>query len=42
MLGKYAEDNGFTNLKFLYDDGYSGTNFNCPAWKEVMELVESD
>lgn len=42
MLEKYAEDNGFTNLKFLYDDGYSGTNFNRPAWKEVMELVESD
>ena len=42
MLEKYAEENGFTNLKFLYDDGYSGTNFNRPAWKEVMELVESD
>ena len=42
MLEKYAVDNGFTNLKFLYDDGYSGTNFNRPAWKEVMELVESD
>lgn len=42
MLEKYAEDNGFTNLKFLYDDGYSGTNFNRPAWKEVMTLVESD
>ena len=42
MLEKYAEDNGFTNLKFLYDDGYSGTNFNRPAWKEVMELMESD
>ncbi|NLO21928.1 MAG: recombinase family protein [Syntrophomonadaceae bacterium] len=42
MLEKYAEDNGFQNLKFLYDDGYSGTNFNRPAWKEVMGLVESD
>ena len=42
MLEKYAEDNGFTNLKFLYDDGYSGTNFNRPAWKAVMELMERD
>ena len=42
MLEKYAEDNGFSNTKFLYDDGYSGTNFNRPAWKELMALVESD
>jgi site-specific DNA recombinase len=41
MLEKYAEDNGFTNTKFLYDDGYSGTNFNRPAWNEVMQLAES-
>lgn len=27
LLDKYAKENGFTNVKFLYDDGYSGTNF---------------
>lgn len=42
MLEKYEKDNGFENLKFLYDDGYSGTNFNRPALKELMELVEND
>ncbi len=42
MLEKYAADNGFENILFLSDDGYSGTNFNRPAWKEVMKLVESD
>ena len=41
LLEKYAGENGFTNVKFLYDDGYSGTNFNRPAWNEVMKLIES-
>lgn len=42
MLQKYAEEKGFENTKFLFDDGYSGTNFNRPAWIEIMELIESD
>ncbi len=33
ILEKYAKDNGFENLKFMADDGYSGTNFNMPAFK---------
>lgn len=41
LLEKYAKENGFTNVKFLYDDGYSGTNFNRPAWSEIMKLIES-
>jgi site-specific DNA recombinase len=41
LLEKYAQENGFTNVKFLYDDGYSGTNFNRPAWNEVMKLIEN-
>ena len=31
LLEKYARENGFVNTQFLYDDGYSGTNFNRPA-----------
>ncbi len=42
MLEKYAADNGFENILFFSDDGYSGTNFNRPAWKELMKMVESD
>ena len=42
ILEKYAKDNGFLNTKFMFDDGVSGTNFNRPAWNEVIELVEND
>lgn len=42
MLEKFAQENGFTNTKFLYDDGFSGTNFNRPSWNEVMALIESE
>jgi site-specific DNA recombinase len=41
MLEKYAKDNGFENVIFLYDDGATGTNFNRPAFQEAMELIES-
>ena len=26
-LTRYARDHGYTNLKILVDDGYTGTNF---------------
>ena len=41
ILEKYAQDNGFENIKFLYDDGYSGTNFQRPAFQELLMLIES-
>lgn len=41
MLEKYAKDNGFENAKFLYDDGATGTNFNRPAFQELMTHVEN-
>ena len=41
LLEKYAAEKGFTNTFFLYDDGYSGTNFNRPGWQQVMELMEN-
>ena len=42
LLEKYAKEKGFTNTRFIYDDGYSGTSFKRPGWNEVMELVESE
>ena len=41
LLEKYAAEKGFTNTLFLYDDGYSGTNFNRPGWQQVIELMEN-
>lgn len=41
ILEQYAREKGFTNPYFLYDDGFSGTNFNRPGWNEVMRLMES-
>ena len=40
MLEKYAKENGFKNLQHFTDDGYSGTNFNRPAWQELISLVD--
>lgn len=28
LLKNYAESNGFTNLSYYADDGYTGTNFD--------------
>ena len=40
ILEQYAKDKGFTNPKFISDDGFSGTSFNRPGWSEVMKLME--
>ena len=40
ILEKYAEENGFNNCKFVFDDGYSGSNFDRPALNEILEEVE--
>ncbi len=41
ILSKYAKENGFKNLLFFVDDGYSGTNFNRPSWGELIEKIEN-
>ena len=41
ILSKYAKENGFKNLLFFVDDGYSGTNFNRPSWSELIEKIEN-
>lgn len=40
LLKEYAETNGFTNLRYYADDGYTGTNFDRPDFQRMMEDVE--
>lgn len=42
LLRKYALDNHFRDFRFFVDDGWSGTNFERPAFKEMMNLVYED
>ena len=42
ILSKYAKENGFKNLQYFVDDGFSGTNFNRPSWNDLIELVEDN
>ncbi|HBU12155.1 MAG TPA: recombinase, partial [Clostridiales bacterium] len=41
LLEDYATKNGFTNLVHYSDDGYSGTNFERPAWKRMIADIEA-
>lgn len=41
LLSEYARKNHFKNLRFFIDDGYSGTTFDRPAFKELEGLVEN-
>ena len=53
ILETYAKQNGFTNLCWYTDDGYSGANFQRPGFQairagrqlyrqELTELIENE
>ena len=41
ILQKYADDHGFYNCKFYIDDGYTGTNFDRPAFMQMEEDMKA-
>ena len=41
LLSEYARKNHFRNIRYFIDDGYSGTTFDRPAFRELEALVEA-
>lgn len=41
LLSEYARKHRFKNLKFFVDDGYSGTNFDRPDFRNMEQMIES-
>lgn len=40
ILSKYASDNNYPSPKFYIDDGWSGTNFERPSFKEMIKDID--
>ena len=41
ILAKYAEDNGFRNIEYYVDDGWSGTNFDRPDFQRMIADMDA-
>ena len=40
-LEGYAADHGYSNIVHYTDDGWSGGNFDRPAWKRLIADIEA-
>ena len=40
ILETFAKQNGFTNLRWYTDDGYSGANFQRPGFKPCLQILK--
>ena len=40
LLEKYAREHGFANVKYYVDDGYTGTNFNRPGFRRMLDDMD--
>ena len=41
ILETYAKQNGFSNLRWYTDDGYSGANFQRPGFQAMLADIEA-
>ncbi|MSS38259.1 hypothetical protein FYJ39_17395 [Clostridium sp. WCA-389-WT-23D1] len=41
ILETYAKQNGFTNLRWYTDNGYSGANFQRPGFQSTLADIEA-
>ena len=41
ILETYAKQNGFSNLRWYTDDGYSGANFQRPGFQSMLADIEA-
>lgn len=39
ILSTYAKQNGFLNIQYFVDDGFSGTNFQRPDFQRMIAEV---
>lgn len=40
LLKQFAKEHGLDNTRYYVDDGYTGTNFNRPGFKKMIEDIE--
>ena len=40
LLKNYVESHGMSDYEFYVDDGYTGRNFNRPAFQQLIKDIE--